>query len=82
MIIFTWQRNKGSLNVPKIPRISKIARTIAFLFIFAFKTVNEEISKCSLKEFAANIKYFRNIYKKTKLLQTVSISEPTNRFAS
>ena len=81
MIIFTWQRNKVSLNVPKIPRISKIARTIAFVSIFEFKTVNEEIGKCSLKEFAANIKYFRNIYK-TKLLQTVSISEPTNRFAS
>ena len=82
MIIFTWQRNKGSLNVPKIPRISKIARTIAFLSIFAVKTVNEEIGKCSLKEFAANIKYFRNIYKKTKLLQTVSISGPTNRITS
>ena len=71
-----------SLNVPKIPRISKIARTIAFLSIFAFKTVNEEIGKCSLKEFAANIKYFRNTYKKTKILQTVSISGPTNRIAS
>ena len=73
MIIFTWQRN---------PRISKIARTIAFLSIFAFKTVNGEIGKCSLKEFAANIKYFRNTYKKTKILQTVSISGPTNRIAS
>ena len=73
MIIFTWQRN---------PRISKIAWTIAFLSIFAFKTVNEEIGKCSLKEFAANIKYFRNTYKKTKIFQTVSISGPTNRIAS
>ena len=45
------QRNRGWLNVLKIPRLSKIARTIAFLSIFAFKTVNEEIGKCSPKEF-------------------------------
>ena len=67
MIIFTQQRNRGSLNVPKILRISKIARTIAFLSIFAFKIVNEKNGKCSLKEFVANFKYFRNIYKKTKV---------------
>ena len=40
------ERNRGGLNVPKIPRISKIARTIAFLSIFAFIIVNEEIGKC------------------------------------
>ena len=69
-------------NVQKILRISKIARTIAFLSIFALKIVNEKNGKCSLKEFVANFKYFRNIYKKTKLLQTLSISGPTNRIAS
>ena len=66
----------------KLQEFPKIARTIAFLSIFTFKTVNEENGKCSLKEFAANIKYFRNTYKKTKILQTVSISGPTNRIAS
>ena len=81
MIIFTQQRNRGSLNVPKSLRISKIARTIAFLSMFTFKIVIKN-DKCSLKEFVANFKYFRNIYKKTKLLQTLSISGPTNRIAS
>ena len=58
----------------KIPRISKLARTITFWPIFVLKIINEEFGKF----LHANNKYFR-YDNKTKFLQKVSISGTTNR---